>query len=60
VVAVEGAAPVPELEAHANEKVDGAVYAVRFESTELWGDAASELSCVHVDLYEHYLEPTGA
>ena len=29
-----------------------------FESTELWGDEASEHSCVHVDLYEHYLEPT--
>ena len=59
VVAVEAAAPSPELEAHAAEKVDEAIYAVRFESTELWGDEASEHSCVHVDLYEHYLEPTG-
>lgn len=59
VVAVEPVAPTPELEAHAAEKVDEAVYAVRFESTELWGDEAGEHCCVHVDLYEHYLEPTG-
>jgi nitrile hydratase len=59
IVAVEAAAPLPELEAHANEKVDEAIYAVRFESTELWGDAADEHSCVHVDLYEHHLEPAG-
>jgi len=59
VVAVEPVAPAPELEAHAAEKVDEAVYAVRFESTELWGDEGGEQCCVHVDLYEHYLEPTG-
>jgi nitrile hydratase len=59
IVAVEAAAPTPELEAHAGEKVDEAIYAVRFDSAELWGDAADEHSCVHVDLYEHYLDPTG-
>ena len=59
VVAVEPVAPAPELEAHAAEKVDEAVYAVRFESTELWGDEGGEQCCVHVDLYEHYLEPAG-
>ena len=50
-------APSPELEAHGGEKVAEAVYAVRFESTELWGDEASEHSCVHVDSTSSYLDP---
>jgi nitrile hydratase subunit beta len=57
VVAVEEPAPVPEMEAHRREKLDEAIYAVRFESSELWGDAAEDHAGVHVDLYEHYLEP---
>ena len=54
---VEDPAPVPEIEAHRSEKQLEAIYAVRFESTELWGDDAEPGAVVHVDLYERYLEP---
>lgn len=58
VVAVEQPAPVPEVEAHRREKLDRSIYAVRFESSELWGNTAEDHAAVHVDLYEHYLEPS--
>ena len=32
------------------------VYSVRFASQELWGDAASPIDCVHIDLWDDYLE----
>ena len=50
-------APVPELEAHRGERVVEPTCTVRFELTELWGPDA-EPGCVHVDLYERYLERT--
>ena len=31
-------------------------YAVRFEGAELWGDGAEPGICVHIDLFEPYLE----
>lgn len=33
------------------------VYAVRFQSQELWGDRASPKDVVYVDLWEEYIEP---
>ncbi|MEX2207157.1 MAG: nitrile hydratase subunit beta [Myxococcota bacterium] len=33
------------------------VYAVRFDATELFGTGAEPNACVHVDLFESYLEP---
>ncbi|MCU1429491.1 MAG: Nitrile hydratase [Actinomycetia bacterium] len=56
IVALEPVVPVPELEAHRNEKVAEATYAVRFDARELWGDDADAKTCVHVDLYDEYLE----
>ena len=50
------AAPVPELEAHRNERVVEPTYTVRFELAELWGEGAED-GAVHVDLYDRYLEP---
>jgi nitrile hydratase len=32
------------------------VYTVRFASRELWGEAASRLDSVYVDMWEDYLE----
>ena len=33
------------------------LYSVRFEGRELWGEAAEPGTCVHLDLFESYLEP---
>jgi nitrile hydratase beta subunit len=57
VVRIDPAAPIPELEAHRRERVLDPTYGVRFEAGELWSDAAEAHAPVHVDLYEHYLEP---
>jgi nitrile hydratase len=57
VVGLEVRAPVPELEAHLQQKVDEQTYAVRFAARELWGDTAEPNNVVHVDLYDRYLEP---
>ena len=57
IVRVEPVVPIPELEAHRNEKVLGPTYGVRFDAAELWSDAAEANAPVHVDLYEQYLEP---
>ena len=32
------------------------VYAVRFEASELFGSGAEPNACVHIDLFESYLE----
>ncbi|WP_205206830.1 SH3-like domain-containing protein [Asaia sp. As-1742] len=32
------------------------VYNIRFEASELWGEGASAQDCVHIDLWENYLE----
>jgi nitrile hydratase subunit beta len=57
IVRVEPVVPIPELEAHRNEKVLDPTYGVRFDAVELWSDAAEANAPVHVDLYERYLEP---
>ena len=57
VVRVDPAAPIPEIEAHRGERVLDPNYSVRFDAAELWSDASEPNSCVHVDLYERYLEP---
>jgi nitrile hydratase len=57
IVGIEVRAPIPELEAHCDERVEEQTYAVRFDARELWGDAAEEHVVVHVDLYAHHLEP---
>jgi nitrile hydratase len=58
VVGLEVRAPVPELEAHLQLKIEEQTYAVQFSAEELWGDEAEPNNVVHVDLYERYLEPS--
>ena len=36
------------------------VYSVRFTARELWGDGASPADCVHLDMWDDYLEHTGS
>jgi nitrile hydratase len=36
------------------------VYTVRFDGSELWGDAAEPGACVHLDLFESYLQAESA
>jgi nitrile hydratase len=55
VTRINHAEPVPELEAHADQRVLEACYAVTFDAAELWGDDAEPASTVTVDLMERYL-----
>jgi nitrile hydratase subunit beta len=55
IVRVDDAFPVPEIEAHRNEKVLEHTYGVRFDATELWGDSDQRDTAVYVDLHERYL-----
>lgn len=48
---------LPDTNAHLQGENPQRVYAVRFEATELFGSAAEPNACVHVDLFESYLEP---
>ena len=56
VVRIDSPAPIPEIEAHRRERVLDPNYSVRFEAADLWCDASEPNACVHVDLYERYLE----
>jgi hypothetical protein len=57
VVLVQGAWVLPDTNAHDEGEHPEPVYAVRFEGTELWGDAAESGTCMHLDCFERYLEP---
>jgi nitrile hydratase len=57
IVRVYPACVLPDTNAHGRGECPEYVYAVRFEGRELWGDAAEPGTCVHVDLFESYLEP---
>jgi nitrile hydratase beta subunit len=46
----------PDSHAHGRGEDPQHLYGVRFSARELWGDQASERDCVHVDLWEPYLE----
>jgi len=48
---------LPDTNAHGRGEDPQPVYAVRFEARELWGAEAEPGTCVHVDLFESYLEP---
>lgn len=56
IVRVDGAANVPDIEAHGGGSVTDLVYSVRFTSRELWGDGGADGEVVHVDLFERYLQ----
>ena len=48
----------PDTNAHGKGENPQYLYNVRFEASELWGDAAEPASSVAIDLFESYLEPT--
>jgi len=54
VVGVSPAYPFPDAHAHDVAAEDEPTYDVRFESTELWPDAA-DAAMVHVGVFESYL-----
>jgi len=57
IVRVDGAFRLPDVAAHGNVACAEPAYSVRFAARELWGTAAAATDCVHVDLWESYLEP---
>ena len=55
VVRVDGTHSVPDIEAHSAARRYEPTYSVRFEATDLWRDGQHGV-CVHVDLWDSYLE----
>ncbi len=56
ITRVDGAANLPDLEAHGGGRVLDPTYSVRFSARELWGGGAADGTVVNVDLWERYLE----
>jgi nitrile hydratase len=56
VVRVDEAATIDDIEAHGGGSVTDPLYAVRFASRELWGEAGTNGDVVHIDLFERYLQ----
>jgi nitrile hydratase subunit beta len=56
VVQRHGGWVFPDTNAHDRGECPQHLYTVRFEGRELWGLAAEPGSCVHLDLFESYLE----
>jgi nitrile hydratase len=59
VVLVHPAMVYPDDNAHGRGENPQYLYTVRFAARELWGDQAEPATCVHIDLFEPYLEPAG-
>lgn len=57
IARVHAAMVFPDDHAHGRGENPQYLYTVRFDARELWGDAAEPGTCVHVDLFESYLEP---
>jgi nitrile hydratase subunit beta len=57
VVAFRGNHVFPDTHAHDQGEQPHPLYTVRFEAAELWGANVTRRDCVHVDLWETYLEP---
>ena len=57
VVAARPAQVLPDTHAHFVAENAQHVYAVAFDSTELWGDDAEPFTLT-IDLYDDYLEPS--
>ena len=57
VVRWDGAFRLPDVSAHADRPCHDHTYGVRFEARELWGPDAGPNEAIHVDLWEHWLEP---
>jgi nitrile hydratase subunit beta len=58
VTACHGCHVFPDTNAHDRGENPQPLYSVRFEARELWGDNVTRKDCVHVDLWEDYLEAT--
>ena len=56
VVRVDGAFDIDDITAHGGGSVADPLYAVRFTSQELWGEAGADGEVVCVNLFERYLE----
>lgn len=56
VVRFDGAHNIDDIDAHGGGLVADPLYAVRFTSRELWGEAGTDREVVHVDLFERYLQ----
>jgi len=56
IVRYDGLHNFPDAEAHGGGQIPHPVYSVRFDATELWGEAAEPNARMHVDLYDQYLE----
>jgi nitrile hydratase len=57
VIAYHGCHVFPDTAAHDKGENPQPLYTVRFEAKELWGDNVTRRDCVHIDLWESYLEP---
>jgi nitrile hydratase len=55
VVRLDPPAPLPDLEAHTDERRREPICCVRFEAADLWGASRPD-DAVHVDLWSSYLE----
>jgi nitrile hydratase beta subunit len=58
VTAYHGCHVFPDTVAHDKGENPQPLYTVRFEAKELWGDNVTRRDCVHIDLWESYLEPS--
>ncbi len=47
----------PDTNAHGLGEQPQHVYSVRFDASELWGEAAEPSQRVYLDLWESYLQP---
>lgn len=57
ITAFHGAHVFPDTVAHDLGENAQPLYTVRFEARELWGDNVERRDCVHIELWEDYLEP---
>ena len=56
IAIAHGAFVFPDANAHLQGENPEYVYAVKFESRDVWGDAADTCDALYVDLWESYLE----
>lgn len=58
VVAIDhGVFVFPDTHAASGDKKPQHLYSVKFTMRELWGEGASDIDTVHIDLFDDYLEP---
>jgi nitrile hydratase len=58
VVAIDhGVFVFPDTHAASGDKKPQHLYSVRFTMRELWGEGASDIDTVHMDMFDDYLQP---